>query len=268
MLQWVVSFAIHTPLPLQRSGSGKPLVQQCKLELLVGLAQAGWRPGEHLSKWGNGEARLYDHSLARPKSYFAALLSVDDIIAKGVQFIEHFEKDGYYKCLIHQSPSDLQETLAQMGSEIRSNAWFVDRSGGDAILDDDAGLQVVPAYEAIPDEHVLSPLLPLPPAPGDCATWKRCVVTSPGGLQLKVYFDNGSHSSGRYRGWTDCPFHSCIRYRFCDEHGSREALAADMVAWAEVGCQDAFGSHEKHIRYRPAVSRVRELTAVVSLQDF
>eukprot|EP00959_Pyramimonas_sp_CCMP1952_P094804 1983104-Pyramimonas_sp.AAC.1 len=66
-------------------------------------------------------APLCDHALARPKSYFFALLKSSDFVAKGVKSIEHFQKYGYYRCLPSQSAGDLKAALEQLALATRNN---------------------------------------------------------------------------------------------------------------------------------------------------
>ena len=64
--------------------------------------------------------------------------------------------------------------------------------------------------------------LALVPAPSDAIIptvasigLSRAIVdTGDATVSIKVYFDNASHQTKRQRGWVQCGYHGCIRYRF------------------------------------------------------
>ena len=86
----------------------------------------------------------------------------------------------------------------------------------------------------------------LPTEVATASFWKRCVVSDGIRPGVKVYFDRGTHESGRARGWMDCQRHGCRRCVFCDQFKSRSDFLADMYLWFYVvldGDDDCKVSH-------------------------
>ena len=82
------------------SGIAEPL-KRSKVESMVGLARNGWGFGTFDStRYADGDGLTFNPSLARPRSYFVALLRAVKIFEKGVPHIEHGGTDRYYRRLL------------------------------------------------------------------------------------------------------------------------------------------------------------------------
>ena len=131
----MLTLGLHRPLPLCRASRvGDDLLKANKLQLILELRLQGWVDGHpEVPISAASEERDFAAGLRRPASYFAALLSKDEILQK-VRSFEHGMTDCYYRCLLQMGVERLLAVLAS-GSG-RSDAWYreqlcLDESGGD-----------------------------------------------------------------------------------------------------------------------------------------
>ena len=138
-----------------------------QFDILRRLTEAGWiscvdrdllPPGFVL-----GQPLVYHMSLARPQSYFQALLRHKEIFEKRVGEILHFKTDGYYRCLLSLKAERLQSMLLSL--EGASDAFFTkylkDSGVVISVLDDEGEPVVDPEYES--DAYPSMVLVPMCP---------------------------------------------------------------------------------------------------------
>ncbi|CAE7229448.1 IREH1 [Symbiodinium sp. CCMP2592] len=75
----------------------------------------------------------------------------------------------------------------------------------------------------------------------------------PGLDQVKVYFDNYTHQSGRLRAFCQCPKHGkkCRLYVFVDVEG-KDRSVAKLLAWVSMPAKDA----DSHLELRPTAAEI------------
>ena len=113
------------------------------------------------------------------------------------------------------------------------------------IADDE---QPPPELEALPAHYGDHQLARLVPADIGARFWTRALVdTGPHSSQIRLFFDRGTHQSGKQRGWVDCSHHECIRYVFCDH--SKLEMAAEMLAWERAGA--TLADKSIHLAFKP-----------------
>ncbi len=162
-------------------------------------------------------------------------------MSKNVEAIHHWKTDMYYRCLLLLDADRLRAMLEAMAGN--ADNWFRDQLKD--VVDSIDSLSVAGG------EHEDVAALPALSAPagasgfGDVVQssgFTRAVVNAPDLPSVRVYFDHGSHQSGRHRGWVDCGVDShlnCIHYEFVGS-SSRKDLLALMHPWYLAGphCTD------------------------------
>lgn len=98
--------------------------------------------------------------------------------------------------------------------------------------------------------------------------WSRCICRRLGGMELKIYFDHFSHSSGTQRGWTTCTLEHhkpCIKYEFTTIATDIRTFCARLYLWHERG--DDFATTGEHLEYAPTLEAVNMLSELLELRD-
>jgi hypothetical protein len=266
-ITWASAILLRDPLPLRECGLDAKHMSRSKLDLIYELLRSGWAHAAALEDWSPESACTFDLNVARPLSYFAALVGRDAIVAKGCSYIGHRFRDGYYRCLLFLPAAKLVPILADLTCE-RPNEWFQKQLVDSEPLALEAGRVAIEAAPAPPE--------PLPDMPHDAgilalvveaASLSRCIVDAgDGSLQLQVYFDNSTHQSGQQRGWVVCCHHlNCIRYRFVGAR-DRRAFCADMYAWHESG--PSFLDKQAHLSEPADPTVIDVVAATIRIEDF
>ena len=236
------------------------------------MHQLGWRTSNELpAAFVQGKPRALASGWHHPKSYFVALIHINDIFKKGVKEILHGNKDVYYRCLLRLPAEPLLKMLLAMAG--KSDAWFrgqLKENKCVATLEDEEGNGLAQDPEGAPPLA----LADVPPELGGHgivipsvvgAEWTRVVVDLGDGTpSLKVYFDHYSKSAVRQRGWVDCTTHDCIRYCYISD--SKVEFCAMMYAWEQNG--SAHPERQSHLDYEPSDLDVQELKPLIRMREF
>ena len=192
------------------------------MNMVLVLLKRGWGHNEFLHEsWAYGEAKLLDSQMDRPGSYFACLLASDMLRGKNVTRIPHSAADKYYQILLRCSA----EKISELTGALELASEFFDRLLKGAALAGESDPGVVPELEG--ESQALESGGAAPPNDADVVTvgetsFKRRVCDVGAGTpRFRVYFDSGTHQSGRARAWSTCEEHGCIRYVFCDGFSDR-----------------------------------------------
>ena len=269
-VRWVPAVGAAHPMPIHKSRllSGS-LSQQTKLHLLMTLQDDGFTPGMPNADFTPDAPALVRAVMSRPWSYFAALLTREQLFAKGVRSIPHLQVDYLYRCLLILNVTELVNMLD--GMEGMGDRWFrkLFKSGAGELVvecegfggeDADAGWESGLQLLSGP-ELQLAPVVCPEAQP---IQWKRHIVRTGGSSrELKVYFDNFTGGSGRQRGFCNCQFHSCIRYR--PVSGTLEEYMAEFYVWHMVGEDNVeFSEKVAHLKHKPSGADItRVLNALV-----
>jgi hypothetical protein len=257
----------------------KPL--QCnKLQLMLHLVQGGWaalEKGFALRRFAPDGPLQFLLDIARPLSYFAALWSVRDIIAKHVRSMRHDGPDNYYRCLLLMSEAEIRDHCLQDAGEPHSDVWFKQQLNDCEIEDDPEPVEdvaIVPAPimddDMVPPPEDAGPIVPIVP---DLANWKRCrAVIDSLLIDHKVFFDNCSHQNQMGRGWANCS-HGCIKYDFCYRHRSKEQFCSTLALWATshdaaVAAHPDVEPRRAHLKWLPTQQAVESAMEHVTLTPF
>ena len=155
--------------------------------------------------------------------------------------------------------------LAAVESNTMTNTWFRDfaRAHAEGAEVDVEGVMLSagePGGDELEGERssealtdIVGPSVGALVAPVAAASgWGRSIVDmGEGTLQVRVYFDHFSHSSGHQRGWVVCSSHGCIRYAACT--GSKESYCAAMYLWHQAG--GALVSKAEHLAHEVGMTR-------------
>lgn len=246
-----------------------------KLDAILSLLRNGWE---------NCRTKLAPHVAAgpfkfyldkrKPTSYFACLAQATELFQKGVPSIPHDTKDLHYQCLLRLSGSALQTFLSSLSSGI-DYSWCSQQlkqlKDDDVSLAEEVALDDIDGEPVPPEESELPPerLLPAPALLDAVGVdWYRCLCSCDG-VSVKVYFDHGSHQSGRLRGYAVCgskEHDSCYKYRFCDEFESRVDMAAFMLSWASSHADHVTKS--SHVDFNPLEGEVSRVRMSLMLENF
>ena len=275
---WSYAMTVGCPLQMCHVPSTEPALKRSKLDLVLALTMDGWRhSGDLPAAWEPGCHRRFCMNLRLPHSYFVALFCEQDIMQKGVDRILHGQSGQYYKMLLTLDGDSLKQALANLPEQAERPAVF-QMSFDDAIMDDD---QEVPGMlpdsvppvrpdaesSALPDadfayseQGLMAPAVTL-------SGWSRCIVDAGAGTkQMKLFFDHGSHSSGRQRGWVDCDLHDCRRYRHVS--GTQAEFSAEMYAWFINSASDGIHDRWCHLAYHPPSADVAALVDKLRFTQF
>ena len=181
--------------------------------------------------------------LLRSKLYFQALLSRDELFARGLTIIYHDGPHHYYKCILGEDADvDRINSIVDVSALLDSD-WKLMLADapvarlaalGDRASDSD-GDEEGPAPAA--------PLLP-PPLPSHGAlllepqTFLFSCDTAEGEKELRVHLDGFSHQSRRRRAYAQCPHvghTSCHHYRFMDTFTHAWQSVAHIVVSVRQG---------------------------------
>ncbi|CAE7536242.1 RPT6A [Symbiodinium natans] len=236
---------------------------QCKLEWLRLLLQHQWQYDEQCPEWHDKDAALLlpQNALSRPEAYLKCMLCLSVVWNKpgAPARILHQAPELYYKYLLHEPDlSFLQEwgkadimgcsTNRRQGRQpkkrakagvgaLTAAAALADKEDSDS---DDAG--PLRGRRGLREEAAL----PLPdrlvPPP---------VRSQVPGVDVTIYFDNYTHSSGNLRAFVECKRHKkCRLYVFVNKHESRSHAVAYLLAWHQLGSR--FASAATHIAEKPS----------------
>ena len=152
--------------------------------------------------------------------------------------IYHGKKEAYYKSLVKlpaaklvrlkltDSPDMDQETVAEILGLLKDIREEEEAAGAIADIDEaaveDDDQDIYEAIAAAPDRP-----------PPEVVT--RNVLVPIGSRDVRIYYDNCSHQSGKQRAWAVCPDRTharCFRYRFIESFASPTACEQFLTAWA------------------------------------
>ena len=259
---------LNKPTYFPHSAPHCEFLKRNKFDLCLALLRDGWSHGGALGCWKVGEPRVFNLSIKRPVSYFAALCSADVLVEKGVDCIYHDKCDDYYRCILHLKGAKLLHVLANV-CEV-TNSWFHTQLEGFQSGEPAEHAVAVPlGLEA--DELPDCVDLPSPLASSlDLALWQRCLVDmGPNTPSLKVYFDNASHTSGYQRGFCNCEQHQCIRYIFCHGFSSKLDFVTDMYLWHQLGENlEAVPDKATHLALKVDFSQIEAQRSQIRMRDF
>ena len=129
-------------------------------------------------------------------------------------------------------------------------------ASGDAVLAREEAAPELVSHVAVP-----RPLVRLRPR------GRVVLKISPEDPGVKIYFDKGSHTSGRPRAWTCCPNDDhpyCEKYKFLHQFPSERSLKVWLYAWSTANFRhaDKYG----HLGFVPTVATLAELD--VKLKEY
>jgi hypothetical protein len=242
---------------------------ESKLDLVITLLRRGWgvhtKP-THPYGMGARPERVFIASFQKPASYFTCLVLVEELFARGVTHIPHFEKDLYYQCLLRLRGDKLKAFIT---SGQFDKAWCKQMLRSPEA---EFPLHDAPPLEPDPDdvdddaEDAEPRPLALLPAMLDRMKWHRVKVQGIKG-SVRVFFDNFTGGGITQRSWANCSgaHDHCFQWRQCDDFACRDDLARYMYTWATSHecCED----RASHQSYRPSASDV-ELIGCVQIAEF
>ena len=271
-VQWRAGIGMELPLPISRTRLSSKHVLQCsKLELLIAMREKGWTPAEareELPAVTAGSTK-YIPGWHHPKSYFAALVQRDSILAKIVSF-EHRRKDGYYRCLLKLDAAALARTLGTLTGD-ESDDWFkrtLAAEGGDE--DDSSGDDAAPRPAA--HEPGAPELIPI----ADVALAYRGVrrhcawIDDRLGDAVKVYFDHFTGGGDAQRSYCCCTHHAdCIRWRPVNASvDTVVSFCARMYAWNRLGLLPLYPVRTAHMSAQPTEEDVAACVGFLQMVAF
>jgi hypothetical protein len=272
-VSWSERSGLQLPVLLLHARTMLEPLCKSKLELIIMLHSAGWMAAlgaRELKPFGKDGECVYECSLHRPVSYFAALLLHVELFAKGVPSVRHDGVDSYYRSILKFEGARLQEFLSSLGSTVPDEEACRRCSG--VLEDGPSEADLAGEVEVLPIGGGNNGGEGLAASSSNLATevvgWKR-VITHTGGdsLQVKIYFDNFSHSSGVQRGLVECVQHGCRRH--IAVFGDRRLFCASMYAWVADGFKEPWiGSPDAHRTHQPSEEHVNHVLERVVLEEF
>ena len=268
-VQWQSVVAVEEPTHVVRLLDQRHVLKRSKLSLLLSLREEGWLPDEDVtSEWTPSGPKTFRPLLSQPLSYFAVLLSRDEVLRKGINGVRHGAPDNYYRCLLLLSAEACQAMIRDAAG--KDDAWFRARlaSAPDAMEEATDSLLDVEAVEEFTSEAdaVRMDVLMLPISVSS-ALWSRCKVDLGEGIDaIKVYFDNCTHQFGRQRGWVNCSHHGCIKYEFVK--WTKEYFMSFMYCWHSHGSDLDLPNKQLHLSFSPSEDDVLACVRRLRLRPF
>ena len=268
--------------------------QHPKLMLMMHLSAEGWKPlvGKEKDPHHTLDAeKLFVASHNRPKSYFAVFCVIDRVLQKlavvegTLPIVYHHMPDTYYRLLMCLDNTKSVQALTDMLERAADVTRLTDKAfqallpevvGADTWVDDEeepdpasCGLLHLKdkfpgpsggkdRHEDIKRAHRIA-LQVLKGIPADMVDIRCRWVSRKAGMdEVRVNFDNCSHSSGRQRAYVACPNKrhvACFRYTTVDLHTSPAHAAAYLLCWAEhARGKPALFSKQSHKDYEPSAA--------------
>ena len=237
-VQWsvrlVVSFARRCGEPVLN----QPVLHRPKLDLLLQLHSEGWHAPAHagpLAPWADGSMPNFLPRISKPQSYFAAIVSRWDILAKRVTTTRHDGKDAYYRALVRLPSETLLALLDRMPDdapalpeETFKQALRESGEGSDQGSDPGSGgsgTEEEPRPIADIDPSIAPSIFSQAP------TWERTLVDAGEGTpRIKVYF-TGVDDRDKGRGFCPCPVTDCCKWMFTHLARDRDHFCSHMYTW-------------------------------------
>ena len=245
-----------------------------KIEFVRGLVRMEWTwPGRQQPKQleCDGPRIIPAKVLSRPEAHLKCLFLAPILFGKpgGLKVIFHTCTEQYYNFLLQaedmSSISGL--SLQHISSFLASLKQPRKRAGRKAIQnpndeETEGALELpershrVSSFEELREylaaqEEPPEPLLGRP----DIKALPPVMSKIPGQDQVKVYFDNYTHQSGRLRAFCQCPKHGkkCRLYVFVDVEG-KDRSVAKLLAWISMA---AAAKHaDDHLALRPTEAEI------------
>ena len=245
-----------------------------KIEFVRGLVRMEWTwPGRQQPKQleCDGPRIIPAKVLSRPEAHLKCLFLAPILFGKpgGLKVIFHTCTEQYYNFLLQaedmSSISGL--SLQQISGFLASLKQPRKRAGRKAIQnpndeETEGALELpershrVSSFEELREylaaqEEPPEPLLGRP----DIKALPPVMSKIPGQDQIKVYFDNYTHQSGRLRAFCQCPKHGkkCRLYVFVDVAG-KDRSVAKLLAWISMA---AAAKHaDDHLALRPTEAEI------------
>ena len=245
-----------------------------KLSMIVVLLKRGWGHSDFLlESWVDGAAKLFDARTSKPSSYFSCLIARESLAKKGVREIKHHAPDAYYHCLLRCSAHQIAEML-QEGE--MTNTFFLQQLQG-VVEEEDSDIELLDldaeilagldAQDATHEDASVGPMLALPVNTRDLYH-RRCVVHVGGNsAKLKIFFDRGTHQSGRPRAWANCEAHGCIKCMFVDDFDDKRGVCSWLYAWWTTFREEE-ETKENHLTYEPLAEHVFRFAGQLQMEDF
>ena len=237
-----------------------------KLEVMSMLLRLGWQPGDGKEpiKAQDSPKSFCLSALTRGRYYWLALCRHEFVFERGVSQLPHKKPNSFYKCLLDLSQDRLDELMqcpdlpqmleSDFASYLRGGALTV----GAAALEDES---------LDGDDNVVEGARALPPG---------VVPRMPALLELhefqigdvKISFDNWSHSSGKRRAYVRCRNEDhhverwCGRYRTIDGFSCVRECAAHLHAWLVYG--EDRPTHDRHKFFFPTDAQVAASRALLA----
>ena len=276
-------------------GSELAIEGLCKLSLLCILRSRGWAPGaQTLGCYALGGPTNYVHNMSSSRMYFLALAKSSDIFSRfpkdedHVPFMLHGMHEQYYKLLLKlRKPADFLK-LQQLQDDAVAPKAITDAPEFTQLL---AAIKEVESDDETKAEGAQFPdpselALPAPAAADVADLHKKAVVVLAGasgvvadvssswtavvdGQQVRVHFDNCTHSSGHQRAYVACPLGrtthpACFKYTQVNKHAGDEHAVAWLACWYRDALANPGKSKRQHRDFLLADADVREVLSTVS----